>query len=168
MAHKVKCVKCGCEFDRDKIQAVRIGARRYGHATCYPEITDYVPLVQMTEEEKELKNLEEYIKQIYKVDYIDAKIRKQIKDSKTQYGYSYSGMQKTLYWFYEIKNNPIEKAKGSIGIIPYIYKEAYNYFYNIYLAQEVNKEQVLYTPESKNVVIPPPVAAQPEKKYFNI
>ena len=77
-------------------------------------------------------------------------------------------MQKTLYWFYEIKNNPIEKAKGSIGIIPYIYKEAYDYFYNIYLAQEVNKEQVLYTPESKNVVIPPPVAVQPEKKYFNI
>ena len=37
MAHNVICPKCGIKFDRDKIQAVKISARRYGHATCYPD-----------------------------------------------------------------------------------------------------------------------------------
>lgn len=105
---------------------------------------------------------------MYKIDYIDVKIKKQIKDYKAQYGYSYAGIQKTLYWFYEIKNNPIDKAKGGIGIVPYVYKEAYNYYYHIYMAQMANKEQISYTPQIKIVTIPPPTTHLKEKKYFNI
>ena len=169
MAHKVKCVKCGCEFDRDKIQAVRIGARRYGHATCYPEITDYVPLVQMTEEEKELKNLEEYIKQIYKIDYIDAKIRKQIKDYKEQYNYTYSGIQKTLYWWFELKNNSIEKANDGIGIVPFVYQDACDYFYRLYLAKIANDvaPEVIHKPKIREIEIDSPRADVAPPKLFN-
>ena len=36
MAHNVKCAVCGETFDRDKIQAVRHGARRYAHLRCCP------------------------------------------------------------------------------------------------------------------------------------
>ena len=45
--HKCKCPKCGIEFDRDKIQAVRVSARRYGHATCYPDNKDLIPLSEI-------------------------------------------------------------------------------------------------------------------------
>ena len=31
MAHMVKCKVCGKSFDRDKIQAVKVGANRYAH-----------------------------------------------------------------------------------------------------------------------------------------
>ena len=41
MAHKVKCYYCGKEFDRDKEEAVKVGARRYAHKTCSPyDVTD--------------------------------------------------------------------------------------------------------------------------------
>ena len=33
-------------------------------------------------------------------------------------GYSYSGMQKALYWHFELRHESIEKANGGIGIIP--------------------------------------------------
>ena len=42
--HKVKCIICGQSFDRDKVQAVRVGARRYAHQTCDPNNTNLEPL----------------------------------------------------------------------------------------------------------------------------
>lgn len=43
-------------------------------------------------------------------------------------GMPYKGQLLTLKYFYEIKRNNIEKAHGSIGIIPFIYKEAEQYY----------------------------------------
>ena len=48
---------------------------------------------------------------------------------------------KTLKWYYEKEGNSIDKSNGSIGIIPYIYKQALNYYYALYQAQLVNKEK---------------------------
>jgi hypothetical protein len=50
-------------------------------------------------------------------------------------------MLKTLKWYYEKEGNSIEKSNGSIGIIPYIYKQALDYYYSLYLAQQINKEK---------------------------
>ena len=54
------------------------------------------------------------------------------KDFKKEYNYSYTGIQKTLYWWYEIKKNDLSKANDGIGIVPFIYKDACDYFYRIY------------------------------------
>lgn len=35
MAHYVKCVYCGANFDRDKEPYVSPNPRRYGHKDCY-------------------------------------------------------------------------------------------------------------------------------------
>ena len=43
-------------------------------------------------------------------------------------GMSYTGQLLTLKYFFEIKKNSIEKSKGSIRIIPYIYSEAALYY----------------------------------------
>ena len=34
MAHMVKCAICGEKFDRDKIECVTYGTRRYAHLKC--------------------------------------------------------------------------------------------------------------------------------------
>ena len=74
MSHYVKCPKCGETFDRDIIQAVRINGRRYGHAKCYPDNNNFVPLVEKKiSEEQKIKN---YAKSILKEQYVAARVNK--------------------------------------------------------------------------------------------
>lgn len=56
-------------------------------------------------------------------------------------------MLKSLRYFYEIKHGDKTKANGGIGIIPYIYPEAAEYYYRIWLAQQENIERIneMYT-----------------------
>ena len=163
MAHKVKCTICGKIFDRDHVQAVKTGARRYAHYSCFPE-GELVPLEAVDED---LIILEEYVEKLLGNDYNPARVKKQIKDFKKQYDFSYSGMLKTLIWFYEIKENPIEKANGGIGIIPFVYKDALNYYYSLYLAQLANAEIENYKPIIKEITIQSPETYVRPPKMFN-
>ena len=167
MAHMVKCTVCGKQFDRDKIQAVKTGARRYAHYMCFPE-GELVPLANPTDED--LVKLEQYIENLLGEDYNPARVKKQIKDFKTDYDYTYSGMLKTLIWFYEIKGNPKDKANGGIGIIPFVYKDACNYFYSLYLAQIANEQvaETLYQPMVREIEITSPEVYVRPQKLFNV
>lgn len=51
----------------------------------------------------------------------------QIQRFKAQ-GMPYRGQLLTLKYFYEIKKNSIEKARGSVGIINYVWDEASQYY----------------------------------------
>ena len=55
--------------------------------------------------------------------------------------YTYSGIKRTLEYFYKIKKNPIEKANGGIGIVPWVYEEAKRYYYNQWLLSQKNAEK---------------------------
>ena len=96
-------------------------------------------------------------------------INKQIKDFQKEYQYSLSGMLKSLIWFYEVKGNNPEKSNGGIGIIPYAYQDAYNYYYSLFVAQSqnatVNIQEI--TNKVKEVVIPPPEIKTPIR-LFNL
>ena len=50
-------------------------------------------------------------------------------------------MYKTLIWWFELKHGDIEKANGGIGIIPYVYEQASQYYYALYLAQIANEDK---------------------------
>lgn len=165
MAHMVKCSVCGCQFDRDKVQAVKSGARRYAHQTCLPS-GEIVPLPQV---DAELTKLVEYVQQLLGKEYNAARVKKQIKDFKDEYGYSYSGMLKSLVYFYEVKGNSKDKANGGIGIVPFIYNDAYNYYLNLFLAnqQNINKDIKSYTSKVKEITIKVPTVDFP-KKLFNL
>lgn len=150
MSHYVKCPKCGETFDRDIIQAVRINGRRYGHAKCYPDNNNFVPLVEKKiSEEQKIKN---YAKSILKEQYIAARVNKQIKDFLAE-GYTASGILKTLIYWYEIKHNDISKAMGGIGIVPYVYKQALDYYYNLYLAEMANVDKDIDEYRPKEIFI---------------
>ena len=153
MSHFVTCVYCKQKFDRDKLPFIQISAKRYAHQEC-----------SLTEDEKKNKeeqdkiDLENYIMSLFKTDYIDAKIRKQIKQYKEEYNYTYSGIRKALVYFFEIKGNSIEKANGGIGIVPYVYQQAYNYYLALWQAQQKNQDKIIvdYIPKVKEVIIQKP------------
>ena len=168
MAHMVKCTVCGESFDRDKVQAVKSGARRYAHYTCLPE-GELVPLPNAVVDQ-DLVDLENYIKNLLGDDYNPARVKKQIKDYKNEYNYSYSGMLKALIWFYEVKGNSIEKANGGIGILPFVYQDAYNYYYSLYLAQLVNEEKDVnqYKTKVREIVIKSPSVAEKPIRLFDL
>ena len=158
--HKVKCTKCGQIFDRDAIPYIETGNRRYAHKVC--------PLPPNPKEEEDKEKLEAYIKNLFKIDYIDPRIRKQINQYINEYHYSYSGILKSLTYFYEIKGNSLDKANGGIGIVPYVYKNAYNYYFAIWEAQQKNEGKVIeeYKPKVKEVVIPIPKRKVRKRRLF--
>ena len=164
MGHPVICSVCGKRFDRDIEQAVKSGARRYAHFACMPT-GELVPLVEKVD--PELAKLKDYIKTLYGDNANWALINKQIKKFKEEDQYSYSGMLKSLIYFYEVKGNPKEKGNNGIGIIPYIYKDAYNYYYNLFVAQEMLKETNIIT-QIKEIFIKPPKKKGTKKRYFSL
>ena len=153
--HIVKCPKCGQDFDTNSIQAVRVSARRYGHATCYPDNTDFVPLVLKLEDDADYKRIMDYCSKIFGTTAKWASIKKEIKKFTEENQYSLSGIYKSLIYWYEVKKNPIDKANGHLGIVPFIYQDAYNYYLALFIAQQANTNKVL-DKETKEVTIAPP------------
>lgn len=51
-----------------------------------------------------------------------------------------------MKYFFEVKNGSLEKARGGIGIVPWIYEDAYNYYYSIWLAQQENSKILEQSP----------------------
>ena len=77
-------------------------------------------------------------------------------------------MLKSLKWFYEVKGNSKESSNGRIGIIPYIYEDAKKYYYNLYLAQQRNKDVNEYRLEVKEIVIASPRMYIAPPKLFDL
>lgn len=107
--------------------------------------------------------------ELLKEEYITPKVRKQINSYIEEYGFTYSGMRKALIYFYEVKRNDPAKANGGIGIVPYCYKQARDYYYSLWLAQQRNEDKVIqdYIPQIREVRIPPPQIKVKKKKFFS-
>ena len=161
MSHIVKCAICQKTFDRDKIQAVKHGARRYSHYDCEPT-GEKVPLVKKDED---LQKLLEYINTLFKGQQNQAKVNQSIKKFHSELGYSYSGIQKALYYFYEIKHNSIDKANGGISIVHFVYKDAYNYYYDLFMAQQRNENKKPFIEKVREIIIKPPKVKKPIKLF---
>lgn len=164
MSHYVICKVCGERFDRDVVQAVKVGARRYAHQTCFPT-GEIVPLPQ---KDPDLVELEEYITKLLGKDYNQARVKKQIKDFKEENHFSYSGILKSLVYFYEVKGNSIDKANGGIGIVPFVYQDAYNYYYDLFMAQSRNEQKDVadIVSKTREITIRPPEKPI-NKRFFN-
>lgn len=164
MAHYVTCIKCKQRFDRDKYPAVLVSSRRYAHATCAGTLSP-----EDAKKEKERKELEDYIINLFNLKHMDGRITLQIKKYMQDHKeYTYSGIKRTLEYFYEIKNNPIEKANGGIGIVPWVYEEAKRYFYNQWLLSQKNAEKDIktYIPKVREIIIKPPKREPKRKRIF--
>ena len=132
-------------FDRDKEPFKQISERRYAHLTCAIAAEN-----EKSQAEKDKEDLENYIMNLLGEEFISPKVRKQISNYIETYNFTYSGMKKALVYFYEVKGNDKSKANGGIGIIPYVYRDAYNYYYSIWLANQKNEDKIV--PNYKPIV----------------
>lgn len=162
--HLVKCLYCSQIFDRDKIDCVAVRSNRYAHTECHLRAEQ---AKEKTEKDKEI--LEEYIKRLFQYEELPLKIRTQIKTYHEKENFSYSGIHKSLVYFFEIKGNSVEKANGGIGIVPYVYNDAYVYYRSIWEAQQINAAKPIEQLEIKEKVIkikPPAPHLRHRRKLF--
>lgn len=131
---KVKCRYCGEYFDKENTPCMNNGTWYY-HKECYEK-------KKKEDENKEKKK--EYKEKIHKKisevcgdSYLKAKVNKQIKQFVEE-GMKESGIYNTLVYWYDIKNNSPANANGGIGIVPYVYKEAADYWIKNNLRKKIN------------------------------
>lgn len=178
MPHFVHCTYCNERFDRDKIDAIQVSARRYAHATCAlkagnaeEQALAEKTLADQAQQIADLTALESYIIKLLKIDYINARVRAQINKLHDENKYTYRGILKSLKYFYEVKAQSEEKANGGIGIVPYIYDEANNYYKKIWMAQQSNVAKPIeqyVSPQTQVIIIKPPVPPKrSQKKLFS-
>ena len=162
--HIVKCAICGMSFDANVEPFVKVSSRRYAHQKCSENKEE-----NLSQLEKDKEALDQYIMKLFNITYIDPRIRKQIKQYIEEYHYTYSGILKTLVYHYEIKGGDIDKANGALGIVPYVYQKAYNYYYSLWEAQQKNKEKIIehYIPKVKEIIIPVPERKIKKRKNFS-
>ena len=166
----VKCLYCGQLFDRNNEPCVKPKGNRYAHQACYNK-----HMGTMSQEEKDYEALVAYIKQLLGAD-LNPRVWKQLKeykDTRNEHGepmYTYSGMLKTLIWWYEIKHNDVEKANGGIGIIPFVYNDALKYYYALYLASIANEDKDVEHIQVKvrEFFIEPPTRIVKQPRLFNL
>lgn len=166
----VKCYYCGQLFDRNSEPFEKPKGNRYAHKACYDK-----HMGNMSQEERDYEALVAYIKQLLG-DSLNPRVWKQLKEyrdmrnDKGEHMYTYSGMLKTLVWWYELQHNDIEKANGGIGIIPYVYQDALKYYYALYLASIANEGKDLehYQPKVREFWIDPPQRVVKPPRLFNL
>lgn len=163
IAHYVICPYCQERFDRDKVDYIQIG-RRYAHTSCHENHQK-----ELSGIEKDKIALENYIKKLLGIEIITPKVKRQIQEYLEKYNYTYSGILKALIYFYEVKGNDTSKANGGIGIVGYIYQEAWNYYYALWLANTQNegKDISKYKPNEVVVRITPPKRESRRRKLFS-
>ena len=135
----VKCLLCNKNFERTKEPCIQIG-NRYVHKKCtliYPKKI------------KELLDREDFyacVKTIYGPKYNYQMINRQAENFIETYGYTWYGMTKSLQWFYEVQDGSKDKSNDGVGIIPYVYDKAKEYYKTIAETQKKNSETILRQP----------------------
>ena len=137
--HLVKCLYCKEVFDAKPedmdIVWCKPRVNRYAHVECMEKERE-----GMEQDEKDFDELYRYVSKEQGSNFNFVQFKKVTDSWKKDYNYTYSGMLKSLLYFYEVKKNSKEKLKaGSIGIIPFCYTQAYNYYYDIYMAAQAAK-----------------------------
>ena len=156
----VVCAYCKKPMSKKDEDCIMIGNNKYVHKACQE--------LEEKREKTDKEQLEDYIKDLFQISYIDPRVKGQIKKYIDEYNYTYSGIRKALIYHYEIKGGDKSKANGGIGIVPYVYQNAYEYHYNLWLAQQKNKdvEINLYTPKVKEIIIPRPQRKIKKRQLF--
>lgn len=137
MSRPVKCLYCSQSFDREKVPFVKIKTR-YAHQECYNN-----ELKRKEESKTDRDKLYDYIKEVYGDKANWPLITRQCKRFIEELNFTYSGIQKTLIYFYEVRHNSVESSNGGIGIVEYQYNESYKYYYNIWEANQKNENKDL-------------------------
>ena len=138
-----ECRFCHIQIDKTKeiegVDWIMPSKNWYYHKSCY----DTWKAAPATDEEWKLL-IYDFLARDLKVKYnyhlCEAQITKFWKENKI----NPKGIYFTLKYFYEIKNNPWEKGHGGLGIVPWVFVDAKNYW----IEQEKKKRGFLKSIES--------------------
>lgn len=133
---KVKCQECGLMVE--KIEAIHYENKNY-HKDC-------------VEIKKERQALYKQICSIFYLKTPGPRMYTQIKNFLLE-GYTYKGMMNALEYFYVIKKNSTDKSNGGLGIIPYVYKEAEEYYSRLNYKKEKIASGAKNFSDEKRVII---------------
>ena len=156
----VVCAYCKKSFNKKDNEYVKVG-QKYSHKVC-AELED-------KREKTDAEKLDIYIMNLYNTDFVSPRIKKQINQFIKDYNYTYSGIHKALIYYYEIKKRPLDTRYTGIGIVPYVYQDAYNYYYALWLAQQKNESKDInkYIPKEWEIHIPVPQRNVKKRKLFS-
>ena len=146
-------------MDRRDKDCIKLGEGRFAHRKC----EEAEQKRELTDEEK----LYKYIMNKLDAEYVPPNIRKQINDFINDYKYTYSQILKVLVYGIEVsKKMVLDPKRPTINYLPYIYKDAYNYYYTLWLAEEANKGKQIKKPDVETVKIVSPERKEMVKKHF--
>lgn len=146
----VTCGGCGLRFDRVAEKGEFIKSKWY-HKGC-------------AEIKRDKMELDAYICKLFNLKAPGPLNNSLVKKYKEQMGYNYKGIRNALKYFYEIKKNTVNKAEERVGIVPYIYTEAQEYFRTMEEIARRNNKTIEKTKEEISITLCP---AQPIKEIKN-
>ena len=126
MGRKLKCLYCGKEIDTSIDEYQKVNSTRYAHLSCVEKELKK-PKPKPKEKPKTQKEIIKEINDFLANHFGDAadygKTNRLLK-AYLKEGMTASGILKTLEYYYDIKKHSIAESGGSIGIVPYVYKDA--------------------------------------------
>ena len=156
----VTCKYCKKIFNKNKEEYVQLSNSIYAHLSCSE--------LEAKREKTDAEKLDDYIMTLFNYDYVPPRAKKQINQFIKEYNYTYSGIHRTLVYFYEIKGGDREAAHDGIGIVPFVYQDAYNYYYALWLANQRNEDKDLmaYRPKTIEIKITSPEREPMKRRRF--
>ena len=126
-----KCKWCKEWVDKSLEEHTKVNTGYY-HNHCYE---------QFELNKQHMKELNAYISKVYKVEFPTGWMLKQIKEYKEKRNYTYKGMELTLRFMYEVENKYLlDASQSGLGLIPYYYEKAKQYYINLYSVSQSIKE----------------------------
>jgi len=136
----MKCALCNIEIVGTQYKTKK--RKRY-HNECFDKLVDDAETKSQQKatgiKNKDKESLTQYICSLYGIKEISYAIDKQIDNYVSQLGYTYTGIQKALYYFFELEKNKVDTRTSTIGIVPYCYDEARKFFETMHESNEANK-----------------------------
>ena len=154
----ITCRYCHKIFNRNKEPYIKLSESTYAHVECAE--------LDNKREKTEAEKLDDYIMKLFDCEYVPPRAKQQIATFIKDYKFTYSGIRQTLVYYYEIRKNDIKLSRDGIGIVPFVYKEAFNYFYKLWLIEEQNKNISSYESKTIEITIPSPKRNLKKRKVF--
>lgn len=131
----VHCRVCKKPIDRNKltenIDWVMPSKNWFYHIDCYKTWcegkSNYKDITKKETQEEYLENIKYYLYKDLKINVNFSKLTQQIQTFLKR-GYTLKGILFTLIYFYDIQKGSIDKSQGGIGIVPYVYEDAKQYW----------------------------------------
>lgn len=137
----VKCRCCGIRFEKDdpNVEWVMPTRNMYYHKECYETWKQKGTITTKADEDHWKSYIYDYLGRDLKIPYNYHKCEKQLQKYIKENKYTAKGIFFALKYFYEYKNGRPEDANGGVGIVPYIYEDAKNFW----ISQTLAKNSIL-------------------------